>query len=233
MILYFWKFYKLLLFAIVFFISYSKAHAVIEYDIKHRHYIPFRIGINFAGAIFQDQDILRNPYTSNKQDLIGINIGLGYEFVFFKFFSGALSLGASALYTHKGVKLKRTQGYQVNGTDADADVYLQYISFPILLHYNITIFRYVLLYFFAGPTLNFKITQNIDSNNANFPVSARDAFNIFDVGIKAGVGVVFNNIPIEFFYEYGFLDFIKSDTLLPGKTHNSVIGISLGYKIGF
>lgn len=126
--------------------------------------------------------------------------------------------------TYSGQGFTIAQIDQDNALDADDNIeyQLDYINVPILAK----IYLIEGLSVQAGPSFNFKVNEEIDSNptSASGDISQNRAKD-FEVGGVAGIEYKFNNgLFVQGRYNYGFTDVLER-----GDVHNSVFQAGLGF----
>jgi len=144
----------------------------------------------------------------NQKMKVGLVAGaeFGYNF------SDRFTLTAGLLYAMQGSKTK----------GADYNTNVDYLNIPVLA--NIYIVRGLAIK--AGPQLGIRTRAKYDDLNL------KDSFKGTDFSIPVGLSYEFSDFVIDARYNIGVTNIAK-DSYGGGKARNSVIQLTLGYKIPF
>lgn len=135
-------------------------------------------GLNFGSTGDFQNEIANN--VENPDDKIGYHLGL-----FAKADLGIIYLRPELIYT------------QLNSEYSIGDLEVKKIDLPIL----VGIYVIGPLHVFAGPSLQYIVDTDFETNTANFDLG--DAQDDFTVGLQVGVGVNIGNLGLDLRYERG------------------------------
>lgn len=135
-------------------------------------------GLNFGSTGDFQNEIANN--VENPDDKIGYHLGL-----FAKADLGIIYLRPELIYT------------QLNSEYSIGDLEVKKIDLPILVGIDVI----GPLHMFAGPSLQYIVDTDFETNTANFDLG--DAQDDFTVGLQVGVGVNIGNLGLDLRYERG------------------------------
>lgn len=135
-------------------------------------------GLNFGSTGDFQNEIANN--VENPDDKIGYHLG-----VFAKADLGIIYLRPELIYT------------QLNSEYSIGDLEVKKIDLPILVGIDVI----GPLHVFAGPSLQYIVDTDFETNNVNFDLG--DAQDDFTVGLQVGVGVNIGNLGLDLRYERG------------------------------
>jgi hypothetical protein len=174
-----------------------------------------KVGFNFATMTNDDDASTRTAFT------------LGGEFGYVATPEVELSFGA--MYSQQGCKGK-SEG--INGT-----IKMDYINLPVVAAYRVTDNLKVKVGLQPGFLVNDKV--KVSANGVVAEVGLEDSYkaagmnvslNKFDLSIPIGVSYDFDNIQVDLRYNAGLTKILSAPN---GEgTKNSVVQITVGYKLG-
>lgn len=140
----------------------------------------------------------------------GVKVGLTTEFKM----KNNISLLTGILYNI--VYSDKLQGYP-NSTQVNYLAYGHFLNVPLMAAYNLPINRNLKIFAFAGPTLNYGLSQisNSVSTVSTIPSAYTDLYkssvlNRLDLQVGIGGGIQFKKYQLKGGYDYGLLNVNKS-----------------------
>ena len=136
--------------------------------------------------------------------------------------SNAFAITAGALYSMQGV------GYKDDALsdEKDASTTLTSINIPILANYYIIPGLAVKAGFQPGFMVSAKTKSTMGGHD--YEVTGTDGYKTFDISIPVGLSYEISDFVIDARYNFGLSKIYKND---PGSSKNSVIMLTVGYKI--
>jgi opacity protein-like surface antigen len=152
---------------------------------------------------------------------------------FLRFGSGRLGLQLELLSVTKGADF-------VSTADDDAELRIEYVELPLLVHVPLTMGQPFSPYVFAGPTISLQSGCTVEAGNLSFDCdddSAGINTNSTDFGVAAGAGFAFamgpGSVLVEGRYTWGLSDINKGDTSVRNRAAYLMAGYMIPLVRGF
>lgn len=152
----------------------------------------------------------RGDVENNKMK-VGLVAGAEFGFMF----NENMGVTAGLLYAMQGSGIKH----------ADDNYNMDYLNIPILFNY----------YFIPGLAAKAGVQPGLLVRAKIGDSDVKDYMEKFDLSIPLGLSYEFSDFVIDARYNLGLLNFLKDShgTFWSGKAYNSVIQLTVGYKIPF
>lgn len=202
-----------------------------------------RAGVNFANMTIKDDNV---TYSKDSKFNVGYNVGVTGEFDF----NDNLGLVAGLIVNTKGSKYSTELKVGETKTVTSYKTNLLYLDIPVSLKGMYVINDGTQIYATFGPYLGIGLTGK---NTAEVTISGSpieslngtkkddtdiewgsdaDKLKRLDYGLRFGLGAEFSGFLVEASYKLGLADIDNID-LANHKVKHSVIGLSVGYNLGF
>jgi hypothetical protein len=174
------------------------------------------VGLNVANVDF---DVSDTSVSVNGDSRTGFVAGLSFNMPIQQMFS----VEVDALFAQKGTKFTATE----SGFTDTAKINLNYVDIPVLAKINVTGSAPVGVHLLAGPSFNFKVSENFDPEDA---ADSDDSIEKMETALVFGGGVHMGVFRVDLRYGIGLTNIVKdsaSDGFITGK--NRVFSILVGF----
>ena len=184
-----------------------------------------RVGVSFSNITGDD--------LFSEDSKMKVNLTYGFEAEYY--FTDKLSVAGGLLFTNQGYKFDyyEVEGHSNNSIKRTANLNNYYAAVPITLNYYIVDGLAVK----AGVQPAFRVKTKLKGDGVNMDMDEALDFlftnkevtlNKFDLMVPVGFSYEYNKIVFDARYNFGFIKLFKG---IDASSHNSLITLTLGYKL--